>query len=62
MSLSAASYDENLRIRKHIDWVALNIFGEADHCKKWFVADVELSRKTINDAKINHPALFRDPS
>lgn len=62
ITLSAAAYAEDLRVRKPIDWVFFNIFGEADHCKKWFVADVELSRKTIHDAETHHPTLFRDPS
>jgi hypothetical protein len=61
MTLSAASYAEDLPIRKPIDWVFFNIFGEADHCRRWFIADVELARKTVHDAETHHSSLFSDP-
>lgn len=46
MTLSAAAYMEDLRIRRYIDAV-FRLFGEEDHCEKWYWEDVRLAREVV---------------
>jgi hypothetical protein len=50
MTLSAAAYGEDLAIRKWIDWFFFVVFGEINHCERWFWADYDLALRTIEKA------------
>lgn len=50
MTLSAAAYSEGLWVRPYIDGFFLRVFGEEDHCEKWFWSDVDLAIYTLEQA------------
>ena len=50
MTLSAASYYESLKIEKYINWF-FALFGDYDHCKKWFWHDVQEAKGLLGKAE-----------
>ena len=49
MTLSAASYYENLNVKKYIDWF-FALFGHYNHCEKWFWNDVKEAKSLLDKA------------
>lgn len=48
MTFSARSHLENLWTEQVIDWFFLRVFGEKDHCKVWWIAEVRRSQQNIS--------------
>lgn len=46
ITLSAAAHREGLRIKNLIDAV-FRLFGKGDHCRVWWLREVERSRENI---------------
>jgi len=51
MTFSARSYRDDLWTADVIDWLALKIFGEEDHCLTWWLAEIRRSRRNITLAE-----------
>ena len=51
MTLSAAAYAEDLKIRPFIDKM-FSLFGQEDHCWKSFRRDVEEARRVVNELSV----------
>jgi hypothetical protein len=51
MTFSARSYRDDLWTADVIDWLALKIFGEEDHCAKWWLIEIQRSRRNITLAE-----------
>jgi hypothetical protein len=49
MTLSAAAYAEDLPIRPWID-ALFAVFGQPDHCERWFWHDVDLAIEIVETA------------
>ena len=49
MTFSAASYYESLPTEKYINWF-FALFGENNHCEKWFWHDVREAKGLLNKA------------
>jgi len=50
MTFSAASYYEDLSTEKHINWF-FALFGDHNHCEKWFWYDVKEAKGLLNKAQ-----------
>lgn len=47
MTLSAAAFEENLACKPYIDAFFWHVFGEMDHCERWFWSDFDLAKKAV---------------
>jgi hypothetical protein len=51
ITFSARSYRDDLWTAHVIDWVALKVFGEEEHCRKWWQAEIDRSYLNISLAE-----------
>lgn len=47
MTLSARAHRDGLKIEAYIDWFFLKVFREKNHCRRWWVAEIERSLNNI---------------
>lgn len=47
LTLSAAAHIEGLLIERYIDAFFWHIFQETNHCRKWWIREVNRSRRNI---------------
>lgn len=47
MTFSARSHRDSLWTEALIDWFAMALFREAEHCRRWWVGEVRRSRDTV---------------
>lgn len=47
LTFSARSHRDGLRAERWIDAVALRLFGERDHCRVWWLREVERSQRNV---------------
>ena len=47
MTFSARSHRDGWWTERVIDWFALKLFKEADHCARWWRNEVERCRRTV---------------
>lgn len=51
MTLSAAAFEEDLACKPYIDGFFWLVFGETDHCERWFWSDFDLALQTVEKGK-----------
>ncbi len=47
LTFSARSHRDGLRTERWIDAVAWRVFGERDHCRVWWLREVERSQRNV---------------